>query len=151
MPIYTYECPRGHIFERILKVADYMDPQMCEMCCGWGKKVITVPTVFTSKDVCYDSPIDGRPITSMRARLDDLARNNCTPYDPEMKTDYSRRVEREQLRLEKSVEATVEAAIEAMPPRKREKLEAELKSGADCTPERQSAPFTTTKKVKYGH
>ena len=150
MPTYVYECPREHRFERILRVADYLQPQMCK-CGRWGKRVITAPTVFASKDVCYDSPIDGRPITSMKARRDDLARNNCTEYDPEIKKDYARRIEREQLQLERSVEATVEATIEQMPVRKREKLESELRSGADCAPERQAAPFTTITKVQHGH
>ena len=150
MPTYVYECPREHRFERILRVADYLQPQMCK-CGRWGKRVITAPTVFASKDVCYDSPIDGRPITSMKARRDDLARNNCTEYDPEIKKDYARRIEREQLQLERSVEATVEATIEQMPVRKREQLETELRSGADCTPERQAAPFTTITKVQHGH
>ena len=150
MPTYVYECPREHRFERILRVADYLQPQMCK-CGRWGKRVITAPTVFASKDVCYDSPIDGRPITSMKARRDDLARNNCTEYDPEIKKDYARRIEREQLQLERSVEATVEATIEQMPVRKREKLESELRSGADCAPERQAAPFISTTKVQHGH
>lgn len=150
MPTYIYECPKGHTFERILRVADYLLPQMCE-CGKWGKKVITAPTVFASKDVCYDSPIDGRAITSMKARRDDLARNGCTEYDPEIKKDYARRIEREQLQLERSVEATVEATIEKMPVRKREQLESELRSGADCAPERQAAPFTTITKVQHGH
>ena len=150
MPTYLYECPEGHSFERILRVADYLHPQMCE-CGKWGKKIITAPTIFASKDVCYDSPIDGRPITSMKARLDDLARNNCTEYDPEIKKDYTRRVEREQAQLERSVEATVEQTIQQMPVRKREKLEAELRAGADVAPERQAAPFKTVKKVSHGH
>ena len=29
----------------------------------------------------YKSPIDGRVITSRSARRDDLARNNCVPYE----------------------------------------------------------------------
>ncbi len=150
MPTYVYLCLDGHYFERILRVADYATPQQCD--CGKpGTKVITVPTVFASKDICYDSPIDGRPITSMKARRDDLARNNCTEYDPEIKKDYTRRIEREQLQLERSVEATVEATIEQMPVRKREQLETELRSGADCTPERQAAPFVSTTKVQHGH
>lgn len=151
MPTYVYECSAGHTFERILRVADYANPQGCDQCGRLGKKVITAPTVFVSKDICYDSPIDGRPITSMRARLDDLARNNCTEYDPEIKKDYTRRIERQQLQLERSVEATVEATIEQMPVRKREQLETELRSGADCAPERQAAPFKTTTKVQHGH
>ena len=150
MPTYVYECPNGHTFERILRVAEYLHPQSCE-CGKWGKRVITAPTVFAAKDVCYDSPIDGRPITSMKARRDDLARNNCTEYDPEIKKDYARRIEREQLQLERTVEATVEATIEQMPVRKREQLETELRSGADCAPERQAAPFVSTTKVQHGH
>lgn len=150
MPTYVYLCLDGHYFERILRVADYREPQVCE--CGMSAtKIITPPTVFASKDICYDSPIDGRPITSMKARRDDLARNNCTEYDPEIKKDYTRRIEREQLQLERSVEATVEATIENMPVRKREQLESELRSGADCAPERQAAPFTTITKVQHGH
>jgi len=30
----------------------------------------------------YASPIDGRMITSRTQRRDDLARNNCVPYEP---------------------------------------------------------------------
>lgn len=149
MPIYVYSCSRGHQFERILPVAQHSRRQRCD-CGEMGVQIITAPSVFVSKDICYDSPIDGRPITSMRARLDDLARNNCVEYDPEIKKDYARRVEREQADLERRVESTVEAAIEAMPTRKRERLESELKSGAEVTPERQAAPFTTLTKVHHG-
>ena len=148
--MYEYLCQYGHTFERVLPVAEYKSRQFCH-CGSIGSKVISAPTVFASKDVCYDSPIDGRPITSMKARRDDLARNNCTEYDPEIKKDYARRIEREQLQLERSVEATVEATIEQMPVRKREKLESELRSGADCAPERQAAPFISTTKVQHGH
>ncbi len=150
MPVYEYLCQYGHTFERVLPVAEYKSRQFCH-CGSIGSKVISAPTVFASKGVCYDSPIDGRPITSMKARRDDLARNNCTEYDPEIKKDYTRRIEREQLQLERSVEATVEATIEKMPVRKREQLESELRSGADCAPERQAAPFTTITKVQHGH
>jgi len=150
MATYVYECPNGHTFERILRIADYAKPQKCQ-CGRRGRKIITAPTVFASKDICYDSPIDGRPITSMKARLDDLARNNCTEYDPEIKKDYARRVEREQVQLERSVEATVEETIQKMPVRKRERLEAELRAGADVAPERMAAPFKTVKKVSHGH
>ena len=30
----------------------------------------------------YQSPVDGRVIGSRSARRDDLARNNCVPYEP---------------------------------------------------------------------
>ena len=148
-PVYDYECSNGHEFERILRVADHAAPQVCD-CGAPATKIITAPTLFVRQEIRYDSPIDGRPITSMKARLDDLARNNCVEYDPEIKKDYTRRVEREQVALERSLESTVEATIEAMTARKRERLESELKAGADCVPERQTAPFTTLKKVHNG-
>ena len=150
MPTYCYSCESGHEFERVLPISEYKSKQFCD--CGLeGKLYISKPTIFIGPDVHYTSPIDGRPITSMKARRDDLARNNCTEYDPEIKKDYTRRIEREQLQLERSVEATVEATIEKMPVRKREQLESELRSGADCAPERQAAPFTTITKVQHGH
>jgi putative FmdB family regulatory protein len=150
MPTYVYECPRGHTFERILRVADHATPQRCD-CGRSSQRIITAPTLFVKQEIRYDSPIDGRAITSMKARRDDLARNNCQEYDPEMKKDYKRRIERQQAALEKSVESTVEATIEQMPARKRERLESELRAGADCAPERQAAPFKSTTKVKHGH
>jgi len=150
MPTYEYECQNGHPFERVLPHSEYRTAQYCN-CGSLGKRIITAPTVFASKAICYDSPIDGRPITSRRARIDDLARNNCVEYDPEIKKDYARRIERQQASLDKSIEATVEETIERMPIRKRELLEAEFKGGADCVPERKTAPFTTITKVKHGN
>jgi putative FmdB family regulatory protein len=150
MPTYAYECQNGHYFERVLPVAEYATAQICE-CGSPGMKIIQAVRAFIQKGICYDSPIDGRPITSMRARRDDLARNNCQEYDPEMKKDYHRRIERQQAELERSLESSVEAAVEAMPVRKREKLQEELAGGADVVPERQAAPFKSITKVQHGH
>lgn len=36
----------------------------------------------------YRSPIDGRPITSRSHRREDLARNNCVPYEPSLKPKH---------------------------------------------------------------
>jgi len=77
-------------------------------------------------DVSYTSPIDGKPITSQQARNEDLKRNNCTPYDPEQKTDYARRMKDSEAALDKSIDAGVEEAIAKMPTAKRGKLYSEL-------------------------
>jgi hypothetical protein len=74
----------------------------------------------------YDSPIDGRPITSWDARQEDLKRSHCRPYDPEMKKDAERFRQAQDAALEASIEATVEEAIEKMPTAKRGKLMSEL-------------------------
>lgn len=132
MPIYEFVCRRRHHFDRYLPVADYQTPQTCD-CGAMGRRIISVPMLLIKgKDICYDSPIDGRPITSAAARREDLARNNCREYDPEMKKDYDRRIRRENEALESAVEKTVDMEIAKMPSRKRERLAAELQSGADA-------------------
>lgn len=135
MPTYTYACKNGHAFERYLPVAQYLDPQTCD-CGAASDKVITAPMIFIAPDIHYRSPIDDRPITSKAARMEDLARSNCQPYDPEMKTDYLRRNERSQASLETSMDATVDREIALMPARKREKLQAELEGGMMAEPVR---------------
>jgi hypothetical protein len=92
--------------------------------------------VRAAQDVCYDSPIDGRPITSWDARQEDLKRSNCRPYDPEMKTDAARFRKEQDAALDQSIDAHVEQAIEKMPTAQRGKLYSELTSqgiGLDYT------------------
>jgi len=79
----------------------------------------------------YPSPIDGSPITSRRKRAEDLARNECVEYDPQMRHDYDRRIKEEEKKLDQAVERTVEETILSMPSDKREKLGQELEKGAD--------------------
>lgn len=148
MPTYTYECSNGHPFERSLPVAQYRDPQTCE-CGSPGQRTITAPALAYAQRECrYDSPIDGRAITSWRQREEDLKRNSCQEYDPEMRKDYHRRIEREQNALERSIETTVEAEIERMPGRKREQLHNELHAGAEATPVRGAVPISTVRSIK---
>ena len=128
MPTYEYVCPSGHKFERVLKVSDYKLPQGCE-CGEMGERVISAPMVFVSPEIRYESPINGKVITTRQQRQDDLARNNCIPYDPGIKQDADRRQRDSEMKLEKSLDATVEKQIHEMPTRKREKLTAELQGG----------------------
>lgn len=90
------------------------------------------PMAIVQKDICYDSPVDGRPITNKHARIDDLKRHGCVEYDPEMKTDYQRRVVEKERALDKSVDTFVESTVAQMPPRKRERLTAELQGGVNA-------------------
>ena len=137
--LYEYRCRNGHEFERVLPVADYQTPQRCE-CGAEGRRVLSLPRLMVKQDVRYDSPVTGAPITSERARREDLARHNCIEYEPGMRQDYERRVVEDERKLDKVVDATVEAEISRMPARKRERLEAELKGGSDVTVERLT-PF----------
>lgn len=139
MPTYEYRCTAGHKFDRYLPVSEYQTPQTCD-CGSSARKIISLPNVFIRPEVRYDSPIDGRAITSEAARREDLARSNCIPYDPEMKTDYTRRQKESEAKLEKSLDETVDREIASMPARKREKLEAELREGVTVEPERITPP-----------
>lgn len=142
--IYEYICPCGAEFERMLPVAEYQTPQICE-CGRKAKRVISAPMLaFAQRECRYDSPVDGRPITTWAERKEDLLRNGCSEYDPEMKKDYHRRLEREQNALERKFDSTIEAEIERMPGRKREKLQNELDSGATAAPVNSSIPRATT-------
>lgn len=130
MPTYLYKCQCGKQFDRYLSVANYDTPQTCE--CGFeARRVICAPMMVSVKEIRYESPIDGKPVTSKQARQEDLARSGCIEYDPEMKTDYNRRIEREEKELENKMEQSVNAAIAQMPTKKRESLVTELQNGAD--------------------
>lgn len=103
-----------------------------------GAVFLPLPVVFVAPNICYDSPVDGRHITSKQARIEDLKRHNCIEYDPEMRTDYQRRIKDNEASLEKHVEETVDREIATMPSRKREKLTAELEGGLTAEPVRQT-------------
>ena len=138
--LYEYVCENKHHFDRYLPVADYQTQQTCE-CGASARRIISLPMlIIAGPEICYDSPIDGQPITSMQARREDLARSGCTPYDPGRKQDYDRRHKEAEAALEKAVDETVDREVALMPARKREKLEAELQSGVSAEPIRLNAP-----------
>lgn len=138
MPIYEYECPRcGRIQDAYNRVEDRKQgPQ----CCGvTTHQVITrAPMGFVAMDICYDSPIDGRPITSKAARIEDLKRNGCRPYEAGEKEDWIRRRQHEERAMDKRVEESVERWFETAPTEKRERLANEVAAGADVAYERKT-------------
>ena len=136
MPTYEFVCPEGHKFERVLRVADYNVPQGCD--CGlYAERKISIPMVFVSQEIRYESPIDGKVISTRQQRQEDLARNNCVEYDPEMKRDAARKQAERDAKLDRAVDETVEREIHNMSPRSREKLAAELEGGITAEVVRQ--------------
>lgn len=135
MPLHDFMCEEKHVTE--MYVAHGVAHVKCLDCGREASKVfLTAPMAFVSPDIRYDSPIDGKAVTSMAARREDLARSGCIPYDPCMKQDFNRRIADNEKALEQAVGQTVDAEMANMPARKRERLEAELSGGADLTPER---------------
>ena len=139
MPTYDFGCPKCGVFERYLPMDRYDEPQVCD--CGEpSKKILSTPNFLKKREVNYQSPIDGRPIQSEKARREDMARSGCVEYDPGVKQDYQRRIERDEQKLDKQVDQTVEKLFDTMPARKKELLVSELKSGADVEPVRLTPP-----------
>jgi hypothetical protein len=104
-----------------------------------GKRVIYAPLVFVQKDVCYDSPIDGRAITNRHARIEDMKRAGCVEYDPGMKQDRERLLKSNDAALDASIERHVEESFHKMPSAKKERLTNELAAGMNAEPLRLTA------------
>src|SRR5690349_20621275 len=116
MPQYQYRCEENHWFTVFNSVSNHSPTELCTVCGQLAQQVITAPLmVKCAQDVCYDSPIDGKPITSWAQQEEDLKRHDCIPYDPEMKKDQARRIAEADAALDSSVDRQVEEAIEKMP------------------------------------
>jgi len=129
MPTYIYGCPHcQRRIEHVMSVKALPGASfLCGVCDVGMELVIGAPLlVKAAPNVAYDSPIDGRHITSWDMRREDLKRHGCREYDPEMKTDHANRIKESEKALDATIEAHVEEAIEKMPTAKRGKLYSEL-------------------------
>jgi len=127
MPLYSFECGEGHVFDRYVKLSDFSLPQHCE--CGALARRRICP-VFVSADIQgYTSPIDGRWVGSRAQRREDLRRNGCVEWEPGFREEGERRKEREERELFQRVSETIDREIVRMPARKRERLAGELEGG----------------------
>jgi len=137
VPTYTYRCEQGHIFEHYSPLSGFQARRLCA-CHQLASLQITPPLSITVvQDVCYDSPIDGRPITSHAQRQEDMKQSGCIPYDPEMKTDSLRRIREQDTALDRSIDLHVEQVVGKMPTKQRAKLYSEVvEQGMDCEVQR---------------
>lgn len=114
MPLYDYQCATCNlVIANVYREYDQRDngPE----CCALTTKMVWLktPTVMGARQFePYLSPCDGRPITSERARLDDLARNNCIPYEEGIKQDQIRNAQQSEADTERLVEKIVSEAAE---------------------------------------
>lgn len=106
-------------------------------CAGVGQKIFLPPMVRGDLPG-YESPIDGRWIEGRRARLEDLKRSGCRPYEPGEKEQNERARVQDNAALESRIDETVEREITLMPARKKELLEQEVRAGATCVVERST-------------
>lgn len=125
MPVYESMCREcGKVHEYIRRADNYLDTPMC---CGYQtQKVILTPPMGYCENIHYQSPITGRPITTKQARIEDLKRNNCRPWEGmEQETKVAQqRVKDEEKAFDAKIEATAAAVLNSMPAEKRQALEA---------------------------
>ena len=142
MPLHDWRCAEGHAFERYVERTALNAQHFCDCGAPAERVYLRFPMAWVSPEIRYDSPIDGRPITSKQARAEDLARSNCVPYDPELKTEQQRKLKAKDDALDRAVDETVDREIALMPARSREKLQAELEGGLVPELVRQTATAT---------
>lgn len=99
-----------------------------------AQQIIDAPLhVSAQREVRYDSPITGEPITSRAAWQEDLKRHECVEYDPEMKTEQVRRTEQVWKELDKAVDDSVAESVAKMSTKQRGELwSAVTEQGAGC-------------------
>lgn len=77
MPVYEYQCSCGRIETAYRKIDDRHDGPVCH-----GQMQLKISAVRGYvENIEYQSPIDNRPITSKRARREDLERNGCREWE----------------------------------------------------------------------
>lgn len=106
----------------------------------WVKKYGESPKsgimIINRKFEAYESPITGEVITSHRRRDEDMKASGCVDYEPSLKGEIERDLDRADKELETKMGDDMEHMIKEMPARKQEQLEQELASGIDVSLER---------------
>lgn len=141
MPMYNYKCGCGEEFVRLLKLAQYRDPQTCEKCGKVAEKVI-MPTSVSVDYPAYVCPVTEKLISGKREHLENLKRTGSRVLEPgEAEAVAKHRKAREEA-FDKRIEATAEEFVNGLSPRKKEQLAIELDSGLDCSVTRSTVTPT---------
>lgn len=147
MPLHDFRCTYCQTVEERSVTLKELDAVQWHDCGGVAapmqKIFLKVPYGIVQKDICYDSPIDGRAITSKMSRIEDLRRNDCVEWDPGMRQDMMRDRKQREESLDKAVDSSVDEFFATAPARKLEQLDSELRAGASVEVTRDS-PATTT-------
>ena len=111
MPLYEYQCSKGHVTTELRAVWQRHEPTLCPTCQAVAKKAILTPPRIFGDYEGYESPASGRWIEGRRARAEDLARTGCRPYDPGEKEDLLRRQKAQDAALDRAVDGVVEQTL----------------------------------------
>jgi hypothetical protein len=123
MPIYEARCPVCSKQQEYYQTV--ANCHITPVCCGAKtEKVILSSPMGYVHNIAYTSPIDGRPITTTQARKEDMARNNCRPWEgmEQEKKEAARRAMYEEQKQDKALEKTIGETLAAMPSDKKAAL-----------------------------
>ena len=118
MPTYESICHQcGKLHGYYKPVSEYLNTPDC---CGvkTEKVIMTPPKGYVSMDICYDSPIDGRPITSKQARIEDLKRSGCREWEGmASEKNAVKKAEKESAELlDKQLDTRIHEAVQTLKP-----------------------------------
>lgn len=127
VPLYDFECLKGHRFERMIPLREFEALVYCD-CQTLAKRLISTP-MFSVEQVGYDCPVTGRWIGSKREHRENLARTDSRVLESgEMEANQARK-KQEEARFDRMIEETVEREIDSMDCGKKETLHNELVNG----------------------
>lgn len=113
MPVYEYQCPNGHVTTEFRSIGDRERPLVCYCHYIAIKAILSAPRVFGDYEG-YVSPASGRWIAGRRARIEDLKRTHCRPYEEGERQEFEKRMKAADRELDKTVDAVVEQSLEAL-------------------------------------
>lgn len=132
MPIHDFRCQGCQkVEERFVSVTNLQEPQT-HACGAAMDKVFLTPPMVTPDLPGYESPVSGEWIEGKSARRNDLARNDCVPWEPGMREENAKRREASARNEEKVIDQAFESTLAEMPVRKKETLEQEIRAGASA-------------------
>ena len=108
MPLYEYLCDGGHRVEAFRPMAESAEDTICH-CGATAKRVPSLVRVFGDYEG-YESPVSGKWIEGKRARLEDLKRTGCRPYEEGEREQAVVRRAAEERELDRSIDESVERA-----------------------------------------
>src|SRR4051812_25281171 len=135
MPLYTFQCPEGHKFDKIVKLKNFDVPQECPTH-GWIVERVVVAPMVMGDYAGYSCPVTGKWIEGRKAHTENLKRTESRLYEPGEREERVEARAKEDASFEAKVERTIEEEIDKLPTRVKEKLGEELAAGVDIKVER---------------
>lgn len=84
MPLYVYQCEKGHKTEAIRTISEMNDAPLCE--CGLRTQKIITPVMFSesflgsAKNPGYLCPVTNKYVETKRERLNIMAKHDLVEY-----------------------------------------------------------------------